>query len=52
MGKISKAKEKWYKSTEHFNTEKSYEEHLEEVKEKLLQKKMLGVPSLKQLMRM
>lgn len=32
--KISKAEAKWYGSKEHFRTEKSYEEHLEDLKKK------------------
>ena len=33
---ISKEELKWYGSNEHFNTEKSYEEHLEDLKLKKL----------------
>ena len=32
--KISKAEAKWYGSREHFRTEKSYEEHLEDLEKK------------------
>jgi len=32
--KISKAELDWYSSEEHFRTEKSYEEHLEDLEKK------------------
>jgi len=43
MGKISKAEAKWYGSNEHFRTEKSYEDHLKDVKAKLKKKKWVKV---------
>lgn len=41
---------KWYGSAEHFNTEKSYEEHLEDIKKRLEKKKRESMPSVKQMM--
>jgi len=35
-GRISKAESQWYGSKEHFETEKSYEEHLKDLKKKKL----------------
>jgi len=55
MGNPTKAELEWYGSDEHFRSEKSYKEHLEDLKKEIKKKKEmkgLGLPSFKDLMRM
>jgi len=47
------AEERWYGSKEHFRTEKSFEEHQEDLKRKVRAKRNpFKLPTIKELMRM